>query len=166
LEEFLEALPETLGFQPGPLVLGGFSQGGTTSLAHAMSHPGHLSGVVNLSGFLVDPGSMVDASRRRPEARGGTNRGEAAGESDGEAPEGSAAPGLEGPELLAQIPVFWGHGTEDPAVPFPLAVDGRRRLHTAGVNVEARDYRMGHQVSAEELDHLGSWLRGTIPGWA
>jgi len=162
LEEFLGALPEKLGFQPGPLVLGGFSQGGTTSLAYAMTHPGHLSGVVNLSGFLVDPGSMADPSRGRPVARGGTNRREAAGE----APEGSAAPGLEGPGLLPGIPVFWGHGTEDPAVPFPLAVDGRRRLHEAGVRLEAQDYRMGHQVSAEGLDHLGIWLRGTIPGWA
>lgn len=53
LDAFLGSLPEHLGFHPGPLVLGGFSQGGTTSLAYALTHPGVAAGVVNLSGFLA-----------------------------------------------------------------------------------------------------------------
>ena len=53
IEAFLEGLPERLGFQPGPLVLGGFSQGATTSLAFALTHPGAVAGVVVLSGFLI-----------------------------------------------------------------------------------------------------------------
>jgi len=130
LEAFLEALPEHVGFQPGPLVLGGFSQGGTTSLAYALSHPGAVAGVVNLSGFLVNQASL-DA----------------------------------GPEALGHTPVFWGHGTEDPAVPFSLAVEGRRRIREAGGVMEARDYRMGHQVSLDEMDHLEAWLGARVPGW-
>jgi len=130
LEAFLQALPGHLGFRPGPLVLGGFSQGGTTSLAYALTHPGEVSGVVNLSGFLVSPDSL-DA----------------------------------GPEALGETPLFWGHGTQDPAVPFFLAVEGRRRIQEAGGNLEARDYRMGHQVSPDEMDHLEAWLGTRVPGW-
>lgn len=54
LETFLAELPSHLGFSPGPLVLGGFSQGGTTSLAFALTRPGTVDGVVNLSGFLAE----------------------------------------------------------------------------------------------------------------
>lgn len=63
LDEFLRALPEILGREPGPLVLGGFSQGGTTSTAYALSRPGPVSAVLNFSGFLeasVDPAAAAD----------------------------------------------------------------------------------------------------------
>lgn len=130
LETFMEALPTHLGFRPGPLVLGGFSQGGTISMAYALTHPGALDGVVNLSGFLVDRESL-DV----------------------------------GVEALGDTPLFWAHGTEDPAVPFFLAVEGRRRIREAGGDLEARDYRMGHQVSLEEMDHLEAWLGNRVPGW-
>jgi phospholipase/carboxylesterase len=54
LEEFLGELPGREGIPSGPLVLGGFSQGGTTSTAYALTHPGDVDMVMNLSGFLVD----------------------------------------------------------------------------------------------------------------
>jgi len=54
LEHFLGALHPTLPVVPGPLVLGGFSQGGTTTTAYALTRPGTVASVVNLSGFLVD----------------------------------------------------------------------------------------------------------------
>lgn len=65
LHEFLQQLPELLAVRfgadapTGPLVLGGFSQGGTTSLAYALTHPGTVDGVVVLSGFLVDAPDVV-----------------------------------------------------------------------------------------------------------
>ena len=40
LDAFLDALPERLGFTPGRVVLGGFSQGGTTSMAYGLTRPG------------------------------------------------------------------------------------------------------------------------------
>lgn len=61
LDGFLERLPSALGFRPGRLVLGGFSQGGTSSLAYALTRPGRVSGVLNFSGFLVDS-TVVPAS--------------------------------------------------------------------------------------------------------
>lgn len=129
LQEFLGHLPDHLGARPGPLILGGFSQGGTTSLAYAMTRPGSVEGVINLSGFLV------------------------------------AEEALEvGPEALGSLPIFWGHGTQDPAVPHALAVSGRERLRETEVALLARDYPMGHWVSPEEMEDLAGWLRGVLPG--
>lgn len=66
LDDLVERLPSILGGAPGPILMGGFSQGGTTSLAWALTRPGRLAGVINLSGFLVrTPG--VDAAREAAE---------------------------------------------------------------------------------------------------
>ena len=98
MDEFLESIDEKMGFRAGPLVLGGFSQGGTTSLAFAISRPGRVDGVVVLSGFLATGRAACRESGRS-----------------------------------GDTPVFWAHGTQDPAVPFSLAVDGWRRLNEAGI---------------------------------
>lgn len=130
LENFMEGLSEILGFRPGPLVLGGFSQGGTTSLAYALTHPGTVAGVVNLSGFLVNRESFPEPL-----------------------------------DPLRDTPLFWAHGTEDPAVPFPLAVEGRRRLRQADIPVESWDYPIGHWVSPQEMEDLKKWLEASIGDW-
>lgn len=54
LGQFLDELKQTLPVRPGPLVLGGFSQGGTMSVAYALRNPGTVPLAVNLSGFLAD----------------------------------------------------------------------------------------------------------------
>lgn len=59
LDALIDTLPATLGRAPGPLLLGGFSQGGTTALAYALTRPGRVAGVVMLSGFLVDAPELV-----------------------------------------------------------------------------------------------------------
>jgi phospholipase/carboxylesterase len=64
LDAFLGDLPAALGFHPGRLVLGGFSQGGTMSMAYAITRPGSVTGALNLSGMLVDSPPV------RPEADG------------------------------------------------------------------------------------------------
>lgn len=56
LDAFLDALPSLLPVRPGPLFLGGFSQGGTTSLAWALtrrSRSPEVAGVLTFSGFLA-----------------------------------------------------------------------------------------------------------------
>jgi phospholipase/carboxylesterase len=55
--------------------------------------------------------------------------------------------------------VFWGHGTGDPNIPFALAVEGRAKLAAAGVQLEARDYPIGHWIAPEELDDASGWVR-------
>jgi phospholipase/carboxylesterase len=60
LHDLLEALPALLDFRPGPLFLGGFSQGGTMSLGYALRNPGKVHTAINLSGFLPEhPGIRV-----------------------------------------------------------------------------------------------------------
>lgn len=59
LDEFLGQLPKLLPFEPGPVILGGFSQGGTVALAYALTRPGAIRLVVNLSGFLPDHPDVI-----------------------------------------------------------------------------------------------------------
>jgi phospholipase/carboxylesterase len=54
LTAFLKTLPERFGGLPGGMVLGGFSQGGTTALGQLLRHPGSVKGVMVCSGFLAD----------------------------------------------------------------------------------------------------------------
>lgn len=54
LDRFLNDLDGLVPASVHRLVLGGFSQGGTTSLAYALAHPGRVAGVINFSGFLAD----------------------------------------------------------------------------------------------------------------
>ncbi|MGH7446735.1 MAG: alpha/beta hydrolase [Longimicrobiales bacterium] len=63
IERLLDNLPETLGREPGSIALGGFSQGGTVSLAFALSRPERALNVLNFSGFLADhPAVRVEAA--------------------------------------------------------------------------------------------------------
>jgi len=69
IDRFLDRLPEVVGFEPGPVVLGGFSQGGTSSLAYALRHPGRVRAALNFSGFLatsVDLPAGENARRATP----------------------------------------------------------------------------------------------------
>lgn len=124
LEEFLVELPGVLPVTPGPTVIGGFSQGGTTSIAYALVQPGRVAGVINLSGFVPRHPRV----RVTPATVGGTR-------------------------------FFWGHGTVDAAVPYALAVEGRRALAAADADLTAHDYPMGHGVTESELGDVAEWLR-------
>ncbi len=54
LEELMAGLSGVVGFEPGPVALGGFSQGGTMSLGHALRNPGAVPSVLVFSGFLPE----------------------------------------------------------------------------------------------------------------
>ena len=56
--------------------------------------------------------------------------------------------------------VFWGHGTHDPAIPFTMAVAGRRALVDGGASVQARDYQIGHWIDDAELRDAIDWVHG------
>lgn len=66
LDTWLRALDTTLELEPGPIVLGGFSQGGTMSLAYALTRPGKVAAVLNFSGFLADVPLVMDATPHAP----------------------------------------------------------------------------------------------------
>lgn len=125
LQQLLAGLRGKYAF--GTIVLGGFSQGGTTGLGYALTHPEEIAGVLNFSGFLADHpdvNTVLDSEVQT--------------------------------EVRPRI--FWGHGTQDPAIPFALAVQGRERLRTAGYDVTARDYDIGHWIGEPELQAALAWL--------
>jgi phospholipase/carboxylesterase len=127
LEALVAGLPDLLGFAPGPVVLGGFSQGGTMAIGYALRHPGETPVVLNFSGFVPSHPDVAVT-----------------------------------PETVADTALWWGHGTEDPAVHFELARRGRSALAAAGANLVARDYPMGHGIAPDELDDAVAWLRGVL----
>lgn len=129
LEEFLEELPSHLPVKPGVLTLGGFSQGGTMSLAQALRRPGAVPQALNFSGFLADHPSVAVT-----------------------------------PDSVRGVRIFWGHGVQDPAIPFPLALEGRALLQRAGADLDARDYPIGHWIDARELQEAVAWMGAAAPG--
>lgn len=57
------------------------------------------------------------------------------------------------------VPIFMAHGRSDPIIPLSAAVQSRDLLVSSNYPVEWHDYSMPHSVCAEELDHIGAWLR-------
>ena len=125
LDRFLAGLPAVVGFTPGRLVLGGFSQGGTTSMAYAFRNPGKVHATLNFSGFLADSPLLPTTAL--------------------------------GP---AATPVFWGHGTRDPNIPFRLAEKGRGILDRQGAPLTSRDYDIGHWIDPVELTDAVAFVEG------
>jgi phospholipase/carboxylesterase len=127
LDDLLAELPSRLGYQPGPVLLGGFSQGGTMSIGRALRRPGQVAGALNFSGFVPTHPDVPVTS-----------------------------------ESVRGTPIFWGHGTQDPAIPFTLAERGRKALLDAGAELEAYDYAMGHSISPEELRDAVGWMERVL----
>jgi len=63
------------------------------------------------------------------------------------------------PESVKGTRFFWGHGTEDPNIPFELGEEGRAALRSAGADLEAKDYGIGHWIDARELADAVDWVR-------
>jgi len=57
------------------------------------------------------------------------------------------------------LPVFAGHGTSDPMVPFDKGENAARTLENWGYAVEWHSYPMGHAVCPQEIFDLSAWLR-------
>lgn len=66
LDGFLDDLPDHLGGPVDRLVLGGFSQGGTMSLAYALTKDRPVHAVLNFSGFLADGVDTAKSSDAPP----------------------------------------------------------------------------------------------------
>jgi phospholipase/carboxylesterase len=117
LDAFLAALPAHLDMPTAPLILGGFSQGGTSSLVWALRHPGRAAKVLVFSGFVADHPSVAVT-----------------------------------PTTVGATPIWWGHGTADPAIPFTHAESGWSQLQVAGADLTTGRYEgMGHTISRQAL---------------
>lgn len=129
LGTFLDRIRGELPVRTGPLVLGGFSQGGVMSMAYALRNPGAAPIVLNFSGFLADHPTVKPT-----------------------------------PQSVAGTRFFWGHGTQDPQIPFTLAVEGRLLLDQAGADLTARDYPIGHGISPNEAEDARRWIDAAVAG--
>jgi phospholipase/carboxylesterase len=128
---FLGRLMETLDVAVERIVLGGFSQGGTVATGYALAANGGRLGddVPRVTRAINLSGFLADH------------------------PDVAATP-----ETVAGIRLFWGHGTADPNIPFPMAVEGRAALRRAGADLTAHDYPIGHWIEPRELKDLADWL--------
>lgn len=64
----------------------------------------------------------------------------------------------EATDVNRDLPVFIGHGSQDPMVPQQLGAMSRDRLREAGYDVAWHSYPMQHEVVLEEIRDLGAWL--------
>ncbi|MBV8658773.1 MAG: alpha/beta hydrolase [Burkholderiales bacterium] len=61
-------------------------------------------------------------------------------------------------EANRQTPVFAGHGTQDPIVPFALGEMAAKAVAQGGRDVVWKAWPMPHSVCMEEIDAIGQWL--------
>ena len=61
-------------------------------------------------------------------------------------------------EANRDVPVFLGHGTADPVVPYARGIAARDALLGLGNPVEFHDYPMQHSVSPDETRDVHAWL--------
>jgi len=59
---------------------------------------------------------------------------------------------------LDGLPVFMGHGVQDPIVPLMLGERTRQILENNGPDVDWHTYPMGHSVNEQEIGDIGRWL--------
>jgi phospholipase/carboxylesterase len=60
------------------------------------------------------------------------------------------------------VPILMCHGRQDPVVSMQLGVTSRDVLKNLGFAVEWQEYAMEHSVCAEEIAHIGQWLRARL----
>ena len=60
------------------------------------------------------------------------------------------------------LPVFAGHGTMDPMVPFSMGESLVRELESIGYPVEWHSYPMQHAVCPQEIADITAWLKGRL----
>jgi len=65
-------------------------------------------------------------------------------------------------EANRKLPVFAGHGTSDPIVPFAMGESMSRQLESIGYQVEWHSYPMQHAVCPQEISDITTWLRGRL----
>ncbi|NMP21061.1 alpha/beta hydrolase [Sulfobacillus harzensis] len=76
----------------------------------------------------------------------------------------SAPPLLKPPPAgsLADFPIFWGHGSEDPVVVPERGEETLRILEAAGARVSAHRYPISHTIGETELRDIQRWIRENL----
>ena len=144
------------------IFLGGFSQGATMSLFVGLTTSKLLGGIICLSGRLILRDRILQVSGRRPL---------------------DASIEIENFQMrphsrAREIPIFWGHGTNDPTLKYAVARShanllvrflGIREIPEEGINgslvglIFLTYYGLGHTTCDSELNSLREWLKKLIP---
>jgi phospholipase/carboxylesterase len=67
--------------------------------------------------------------------------------------------GSQSHEANQGLPIFVGHGTSDPMVPFSMGEELTRQLESIGYPVDWHSYPMPHAVCPQEISDITAWLR-------
>lgn len=62
-----------------------------------------------------------------------------------------------------QVPILMCHGTQDPVVTLPFALQSREALQQAGCALDWRQYPMEHALCAPEVAAISQWLQQRLP---
>ena len=63
---------------------------------------------------------------------------------------------------LQPLPVFMGHGRQDPVVPLTMGEAAAEALRQFGCDVEWHSYPIPHSVSMDEIGDIRNWLRARL----
>lgn len=69
----------------------------------------------------------------------------------------------EASEANRKTPILMCHGQYDAILTLEIGQTSRDRLVALGQRVEWHEYPMAHEVCAEEIARIGSWLREVLP---
>ena len=64
------------------------------------------------------------------------------------------------PARQHRLPVFWGHGDQDPLIPIGAADSGRAWLQERAYPLSWHAYPMQHAVCMEEIADIRAWMGG------
>jgi predicted esterase len=65
---------------------------------------------------------------------------------------------------LRQLRVFIGHGIANVFTPLSSAMEDRRLLYTAGLNVRLRTYPTTHRLHSDMLRDIDRWIMERVNG--
>lgn len=65
-------------------------------------------------------------------------------------------------DALIGLPVFVVHGTRDPVIPIGQGRETKTLLAELPIDLTYREYEMGHEISAESLDDITTWLTAQL----
>jgi phospholipase/carboxylesterase len=65
-------------------------------------------------------------------------------------------------KTLSGLPVFVGHGVNNPVVPLPTARQASRLLSAAGAQVRFESYATTHRIHPDMLRDVNRWIMGAV----
>lgn len=60
------------------------------------------------------------------------------------------------------IPIFFGHGEQDPVVPIAAGTESKLLLEQLGYSIQWHSYPMEHSVCPEEITHVAKWIENRL----